>query len=73
MAAKLEHAPARHGAALVAAACSWQHARHAFVLLHIGWRSPAGTMGWLLLLLSIWTAVTGLAGVWLPAHRASRD
>ena len=36
-----------------------------FVLLHIGWRWPAGTMGWLLLLLSIWTTVTGLAGVWL--------
>jgi hypothetical protein len=36
-----------------------------FVLLHIGWRWPAGTMGWLLLLLSMWTTVTGLAGVWL--------
>jgi hypothetical protein len=36
-----------------------------FVLLHIGFRWPAGTMGWLLLLLSAWTTITGLAGVWL--------
>ncbi len=36
-----------------------------FVLLHMGFRWPAGTMGWLLFLLSAWTTITGLAGVWL--------
>ena len=36
-----------------------------FVVLHIGWRWPAGTIGWLLFGLSMWTGVTGLAGVWL--------
>lgn len=36
-----------------------------FVLLHIGWRWPAGLMGWLLLFLSLWTTATGLLGVWL--------
>jgi hypothetical protein len=36
-----------------------------FVVLHIGWQWPAGTLGWLLLGLSIWAGVTGLLGVWL--------
>jgi hypothetical protein len=36
-----------------------------FVLLHMGPRWPAGTMGWLLLVLSAWTTVTGFAGMWL--------
>jgi hypothetical protein len=36
-----------------------------FVLLHAGWRWPAGTIGWLLFALSIWAGVTGLLGVWL--------
>jgi len=36
-----------------------------FVLLHMGWQLPAGVMGWLLFGLSLWTTVTGLAGVWL--------
>jgi hypothetical protein len=36
-----------------------------FVVLHTGWRWPAGTIGWLLFGLAIWTGVTGLAGVWL--------
>jgi len=36
-----------------------------FVILHIGFRAPAGMMGWLLLLLSLWTTTTGLIGVWL--------
>ncbi len=35
------------------------------VLIHMGFRWPAGTMGWLLLLLSSWTTATGLAGVWI--------
>jgi hypothetical protein len=36
-----------------------------FVLMHMGWQWPAGVMGWLLFGLSLWTTVTGLAGVWL--------
>jgi len=36
-----------------------------FVQMHIGFSLPAGTMGWLLYLLSAWTTITGLAGVWL--------
>jgi len=36
-----------------------------FVLIHTGFRLPAGTMGWLLLLLSFWATATGLLGVWL--------
>ncbi len=36
-----------------------------FVLIHMGFRWPAGMMGWLLLLLSAWTTATGLAGVWI--------
>jgi len=46
-----------------------------FVLIHEGLRWPSGTMGWLLLILSFWAAVSGLAGVWLqkwvPAMMAS--
>jgi hypothetical protein len=46
-----------------------------FVLIHEGFRWPSGTMGWLLLLLSFWSAVSGLVGVWLqkwvPAMMAS--
>jgi len=36
-----------------------------FVLIHEGFRWPSGTMGWLLLFLSLWATVSGLAGVWL--------
>ena len=36
-----------------------------FVLMHIGFQWPAGTIGWLLFGLSWWTTLTGLAGVWL--------
>lgn len=36
-----------------------------FVLIHVGFRWPAGMMGWLLLLLSFWATATGLLGVWL--------
>ena len=36
-----------------------------FVFLHIGFTLPSGVIGWLLLLLSIWTVGGGLAGVWL--------
>jgi hypothetical protein len=35
------------------------------VVIHAGFRLPGGTMGWALLLLSAWTTVTGLVGVWL--------
>jgi hypothetical protein len=37
----------------------------AFVLLHIGFSLPSGVMGWLLLLLAVWTTASGLVGVWL--------
>ncbi|HYK41673.1 MAG TPA: hypothetical protein VE007_04730 [Thermoanaerobaculia bacterium] len=36
-----------------------------FVLVHEGFRAPAGFLGWALLLLSAWSTATGLAGVWL--------
>lgn len=35
------------------------------VLIHTGFAWPHGAMGWLLLLLSAWTTLTGLLGVWL--------
>jgi hypothetical protein len=41
-----------------------------FVLIHVGFRLPSGAMGWWLFLLSLWTALTGIAGVllqkWVP-------
>lgn len=39
-----------------------------FVLLHIGFGLPSGVMGWLLLLLALWTTASGLVGVWLQRH-----
>jgi hypothetical protein len=36
-----------------------------FVFLHVGLKLPSGVMGWLLLLLSVWTVATGIFGVWL--------
>jgi hypothetical protein len=43
----------------------------AAVLAHTGFGLPSGPMGWALLLLSLWTTVTGLVGVllqkWIPA------
>jgi hypothetical protein len=36
-----------------------------FVLIHEGFRWPSGAMGWLLLILSLWATLSGLAGVWL--------
>ncbi|MEP6994438.1 MAG: hypothetical protein ABI968_07960 [Acidobacteriota bacterium] len=36
-----------------------------FVLIHSGFRWPSGTMGWLLLILTLWVTASGLAGVWL--------
>ena len=39
-----------------------------FVLLHIGFRWPGGQFGWWLLLLSLWTAATGLLGVHLQKY-----
>ena len=45
-----------------------------FVLIHAGWQIPSGLMGWSLLLLSVWTTASGLAGValqkWVPAALA---
>jgi hypothetical protein len=35
------------------------------VLIHTGFHWPGGVMGWALLLLSAWTTLTGLVGVWL--------
>lgn len=35
------------------------------VLIHAGFRWPRGTLGWALLLLSLWTTASGLVGVWL--------
>jgi hypothetical protein len=44
------------------------------VWLHVGFRWPTGTMGWWLLLLSLWTTASGLVGVvlqkWIPAGLA---
>jgi hypothetical protein len=36
-----------------------------FVLIHVGFRLPAGQFGWWLFALVVWTTVTGLVGVWL--------
>jgi hypothetical protein len=35
------------------------------VLIHAGFHLPGGLMGWALMLLSAWVAVSGLIGVWL--------
>jgi len=35
------------------------------VLIHAGFHWPGGSMGWALLLLSAWTTLSGLVGVWL--------
>lgn len=46
-----------------------------FVLIHEGFRSPSGTLGWLMLALAAWTVLSGLLGVWIqkwiPATLAS--
>ncbi len=39
-----------------------------FVLVHAGFRKPGGTMGWLLLLLTLWVTFTGLFGVFLQKY-----
>jgi hypothetical protein len=39
-----------------------------FVLLHVGFRLPGGQFGWWLLLLTLWTTATGLAGVYLQKY-----
>jgi hypothetical protein len=42
-----------------------------FVLIHMGYRLPHGQFGWWLFALTLWTTVSGLAGValqkWIPA------
>jgi hypothetical protein len=35
------------------------------VLVHMGFRWPAGKFGWALFLLTVWTTVSGCIGVWL--------
>lgn len=40
----------------------------AAVLAHAGFTWPHGAMGWGLLLLSAWTVLTGLVGVWLQKY-----
>lgn len=46
-----------------------------YVLIHVGFRLPAGLFGWWLLLLSLWATLSGLAGVYLqksiPAQLAA--
>ena len=41
-----------------------------FVLIHMGFRWPSGQFGWWLLVLTVWTTASGLAGVmlqkWIP-------
>jgi hypothetical protein len=41
-----------------------------FVLIHIGFRLPAGMFGWWLFILSVWASLTGIVGVllqkWVP-------
>jgi hypothetical protein len=39
-----------------------------FVGLHVGFRLPGGAMGWWLIVLTGWAAVSGLAGVWLQKY-----
>ena len=39
-----------------------------FVLIHEGFRKPGGTIGWLLLLLTIWVTVSGLIGVFVQKY-----
>lgn len=39
-----------------------------FVLCHMGFRLPGGQFGWWLLVLSSWTTVTGLAGVYIQKY-----
>jgi hypothetical protein len=35
------------------------------VLVHIGFRLPAGMLGWMMFVLTLWTGLTGLVGVYL--------
>jgi len=35
------------------------------VFIHAGFRWPTGALGWSLMMLSVWTTLTGLLGVWL--------
>lgn len=39
-----------------------------FVLMHAGFRTPSGTMGWALFLLTLWVTATGLLGVALQKY-----
>ena len=47
-----------------------------FVLIHVGFRWPAGQFGWWLLALTLWTTASGLLGVllqkWVPAILADQ-
>jgi hypothetical protein len=35
------------------------------VLIHIGFRLPAGMLGWMMFVLTLWTGITGLIGIYL--------
>jgi hypothetical protein len=39
-----------------------------FVLIHIGFRWPGGQFGWWLFVLTIWSTVSGMIGVWLQKY-----
>ena len=39
-----------------------------FVLFHVGLRLPGGQFGWWLLILSLWTTISGLAGVYIQKY-----
>ena len=47
-----------------------------FVLIHVGFRWPAGQFGWWMLGLTLWTTASGIAGVmlqkWVPALMADQ-
>lgn len=46
-----------------------------FILIHEGFRSPSGALGWIMLALAAWAVLSGLLGVWIqkwiPAALAS--
>lgn len=39
-----------------------------YVIVHVGFRLPAGLFGWFLFLLSLWATISGLAGVYLQKY-----
>lgn len=39
-----------------------------FVLVHMGFRWPGGQFGWWLFILTLWSTVSGIVGVWLQKY-----